>query len=212
MRHGRCHVTRKAVPEDSYGGRLTAAMRAAGLTVAQLAEVVGVDPATVSQWRTNAFQPDEKRNEVIAAAVNRSPAWLRYGVEGEASPLRTGGEAALGIATLPFPRHVEGMLKRFEAEVEEAPISDATRAALLGVLRAPDQAARYRDRFETGAESADTQRARLAGHLALLRALLNGLVADALPVGAPSYPLADDVNTLVRPTGLDGSASSSRAG
>lgn len=143
-------MTRKAIPEDSYGGRLSAAMRAAGLTNVRLAETVGVDQATVSQWRTNIFQPDEKRHEIIAAAVNRSPAWLRYGVEGDVGTRSTGGDGGSSAPAPPYPRHVEGMVKRFEADLEEAPISDALRTALAAVLRTPEQAAGYRERAARG--------------------------------------------------------------
>lgn len=183
-------MTRKSVPADSYGGRLALAMREAGLTNAALAELLGVDPATVSQWRTNVFQPDEKRNEIVAAAVNRAPAWLRYGVAAE--PTASRAPEAISGGTVRYPRHLEGMVKRWEADLEEAPISDALRASLQGVLRAPEEVARYWTRFDEGTDTAEAQVARLAPHVALLRALLTGLIADALGVDARVYPVAED--------------------
>lgn len=191
-------MTRKAVPAESYGGRLMAAMRAAGLTNAALAAAVGVDPATVSQWRTNVFLPDERRNALIAAAVRTSPAWLRYGVEGGGAERAEGASpAAPALAT--YPRHVEGMVKRFEADLDEAPISDALRASLLGVLRDPAHAELYTARYEAGQQTVAEQRVRMEAHVARLRHLLAGLVTDRQEVGPTPIPFEDE-GVPYRPT------------
>lgn len=45
----------------------------------QLAEAVGVDPATVSQWRSGAFPPSDDNLTAVARYLGRSANWFRAG-------------------------------------------------------------------------------------------------------------------------------------
>jgi transcriptional regulator with XRE-family HTH domain len=62
--------------------RLKAARAAKGWTQKQLADAIGVTPTRIGQLETS-IPPGEKVLTQIAAALDRSVAWLRYGVADE---------------------------------------------------------------------------------------------------------------------------------
>ncbi|MDC0980300.1 helix-turn-helix transcriptional regulator [Bdellovibrionales bacterium] len=62
------------------GDRIKKARDAAGLTQADLAEMVKVEPASVSRWEQGQSMPRPKRVKEIAKALNRDVDWL-VGIE-----------------------------------------------------------------------------------------------------------------------------------
>jgi transcriptional regulator with XRE-family HTH domain len=67
---------------DSIGDRIRRARRAQGLTLAQVAENLGVTPSAVQQWERGSTQPSIERLSKFAALVTVPVAWL---MEGQAS-------------------------------------------------------------------------------------------------------------------------------
>lgn len=80
-------MARKRVAAGTFGAWLIGAQSEAGVSNAALAASVGVDPATVSLWRTNRFPPDEGRLPAIARALGVPPAQVRAARFGAADPL-----------------------------------------------------------------------------------------------------------------------------
>ena len=75
------------VPRWTLGDRLAKARRAAGVRATEMAELLEVDPGTVSRWERDAKVP--KRGTVIAYAMrcNVPLTWLLTGEEGGASTI-----------------------------------------------------------------------------------------------------------------------------
>jgi transcriptional regulator with XRE-family HTH domain len=66
----------------TFGDRLEAAREAKGLTVAGLAEKLGVDAQRVEVWESDADAPRANRIQMLADLLNVSIVWL---ISGEAS-------------------------------------------------------------------------------------------------------------------------------
>jgi transcriptional regulator with XRE-family HTH domain len=69
----------KGQPTGTIGQRIVEAREAAGLTTAQLAQNLGIRPATMSNWEKNKSQPRGNRLTTIAGFLNVSPTWLLTG-------------------------------------------------------------------------------------------------------------------------------------
>src|SRR5437868_3843972 len=66
--------------ESELGARLSAAMRAVGMSQTQLAAELGVQTSTVSNWVNNSRTPgDDSQLTRISELLGASPAWLRSG-------------------------------------------------------------------------------------------------------------------------------------
>ena len=63
----------------TFGDRLEAAREAKGLTVASLAEKLGVDTRTVEAWENDADAPRANRVQMLAGLLNVSIVWLISG-------------------------------------------------------------------------------------------------------------------------------------
>lgn len=70
------------VPELTLGWRLR--MAAEPLTSHEMAERLGVNPATVSRWITGAVQPKRGMVRAWAAETGVDPAWLETGQASDA--------------------------------------------------------------------------------------------------------------------------------
>lgn len=64
----------------TFGDRLAAAREAKGLTVAGLAEKLGVDVETVGVWENDSDVPRGNRMQMLAGLLNVSIVWLITGV------------------------------------------------------------------------------------------------------------------------------------
>ena len=63
----------------TFGDRLEAAREAKGMTVASLAEKLGVDTRTVEAWENDADAPRANRVQMLAGLLNVSIVWLISG-------------------------------------------------------------------------------------------------------------------------------------
>lgn len=62
-----------------FAARLVAAMTEKGVKNPDVAEAVGVVPNTVSKWRQRLQKPSEEQMERLAAYLEKTESWLRYG-------------------------------------------------------------------------------------------------------------------------------------
>jgi transcriptional regulator with XRE-family HTH domain len=85
-----------------------------GVSNAELAAAVDVDPATVSQWRTDAFPPNDERLKKIAELLGVTVAWLRYGSD---SVLAKALSGELGEPTSPLGRRGRAVFERPPDEI-----------------------------------------------------------------------------------------------
>lgn len=63
----------------TLGDRLEAARKAAGLSVVDLAERLGVQDTTVMAWEADAREPRANRTQMLAGMLNVSLMWLMTG-------------------------------------------------------------------------------------------------------------------------------------
>lgn len=68
-----------ATPVEGFAERLKALMEARGLKNPDVAKAGGVDPVTVSQWRSGRQQPSDATLERIAPILGTTAAFLRFG-------------------------------------------------------------------------------------------------------------------------------------
>ena len=61
---------------DTFSDRLNRALEARHITAAELARKIGVDEATISNYRKGKYKPKQDRTEEIAIALNVSLAYL----------------------------------------------------------------------------------------------------------------------------------------
>lgn len=115
----------------------------------------------------------------IASALGVPMAELQA-PEYPAAPVRRVREPSPVYAVYPgqFPRHVEGLVKRMEADIYDADIPEPLRDGLLYALRNQDLVTMYRMGWEERRETAEEQRQRMETHVAVIRDLLEQMVAD----------------------------------
>lgn len=81
---------------DTFGGRLSRAREAAGLSVTDLASRLSVKIATVNAWESDRSGPTARRLATIAGLVGVSLSWLLHGVgPSPATEEEPGGDHAL---------------------------------------------------------------------------------------------------------------------
>ncbi len=68
-----------ATTAPTIGGRLQAARNAKGLSVVRLGEKLGVEPAKVESWESDADTPRSNRIQMLAGLLNVSIIWLITG-------------------------------------------------------------------------------------------------------------------------------------
>lgn len=64
---------------DNLGTRLKVLMKAKGVNNPEVAEAIGVDPVTVSQWRSGRQRPGDDTLKRLAEYLGTTPEHLRYG-------------------------------------------------------------------------------------------------------------------------------------
>lgn len=121
MTHNLFHVAQTGSP--SLGARLKVRMAEVGMSNGRLAELLGVDPATVSQWRSGKFPPSEENLLAMARALDVEPQWLRSGARSEpavARALDMSGGSGKTHPLVDLPRQLEMMALAFEQEALKA--------------------------------------------------------------------------------------------
>lgn len=69
------------LPEtDTFGGRLTRAREASGLTPAQLARRLAIKITTLQKWESDRSQPRANHLTMISGILGVSLSWLMHGV------------------------------------------------------------------------------------------------------------------------------------
>lgn len=82
---------------DTFGGRLSRARDASGLSVKDLAWRLGVKIATINAWETDRSQPGSHRLANLSGLLNVSLSWLLHGVgTGPADPDQDPSAEAFG--------------------------------------------------------------------------------------------------------------------
>lgn len=104
---------------DSFGSRLAAARKAAGLTQEKLAREVGVALMSISRYERDALGIDDAVLVRIADRLGKTPGWLRYGD----SPKPTHE-----------PQTTPDIPPRLLAFLELVPVTEGERRALLGLV------------------------------------------------------------------------------
>lgn len=77
----------------TFGDRLVAAREAAGLSAADLARRLGVQPRTLAQWEADAAEPRANRLQMLAGMLNVSLMWLLTGAGDGIDPPAEGSDA-----------------------------------------------------------------------------------------------------------------------
>lgn len=81
----------------TFGDRLEAAREAKGLTIASLAEKLGVDTRTVEAWENDADAPRANRVQMLAGLLNVSIVWLISGESNGSSHVEETYERPTGV-------------------------------------------------------------------------------------------------------------------
>lgn len=103
----------RQIPDDPVDGierRISDARRALGVALrrdvkqAELARVVGVSGATLSQWESGTKRPALTTIPRLAAALQVAPAWLAWGIGDVATPAdaRKAAEDSAAFPSYPF--------------------------------------------------------------------------------------------------------------
>ncbi|HSO48094.1 MAG TPA: helix-turn-helix transcriptional regulator [Rhizobiaceae bacterium] len=114
---------------DTFGGRLSRAREAAGLSLPGLARAIGVREETLAAWEQDRSEPRANRVVMLAGLVNVSPAWLMSGM-GEAPEQQ---ELSRGA------RHLIGEIERVKQLREQ---TDAVISSFQGLLEQMDRESR----------------------------------------------------------------------
>lgn len=165
MTHNKFNVPIAAEVKETLGSRLRMRMAEAGVSNARLAALVGVDPATVSQWRTDKFPPSDENLAALARALSVEASWLRYGArrdKGDRSHERP----------IDLPRQLQLMALDFEREALEAGADAAFMRYVRSSFRDPDYVALFGGGPDESPMTADEARDEMKAHIAELRAIL----------------------------------------
>lgn len=65
---------------DTFGGRLSRARDASGLSVKELAWQLGVEMATINAWESDRSQPSSHRFSYLTGLLGVTLSWLLHGV------------------------------------------------------------------------------------------------------------------------------------
>ncbi len=74
------YIFEQTPDDDTFGGRLSRAREAAGLTPKDLASRLSVNIATVQGWENDRAGPSARRLNTLAGLVGVSLSWLLHGV------------------------------------------------------------------------------------------------------------------------------------
>lgn len=80
---------------DTFGGRLSRARAACGLSTEELASRLGAKSATITAWECDRSQPSAQRMNRLAGLLGVSLSWLLHGMG--AAPTDPEDEAAVGL-------------------------------------------------------------------------------------------------------------------
>ena len=82
--------------DDTLGGRISLARDAAGLTVAEAADHLGVMPQSWNAWECDGSLPRANRVTMMAGILGVSPSWLLSGIgQGPVEPGRSDDKTVL---------------------------------------------------------------------------------------------------------------------
>jgi len=133
---------------DDLPARLRTVMAQRGMSNRALAQSVGVDPATVSQWRSGAFPPSDENLVAAARALDVSPSWLRFGTDApqglpRISPITAamlGGHTAMSDRQ----RRERAWIARFKAELLDMGALEEEIDAAETLVQVPEARALFR--------------------------------------------------------------------
>ena len=161
---------------------------------ARLAQVVGVDPATVSQWRSDKFPPSDDRLAAIAKALSVDPAWLRYG--GAARNGRAGKAGEQGGAeherARDLPRQLRLMALDFEREALQKGADEAFMRYVRNSFADPDFVALFAGGPDESPMTAEEAIDDMKAHIAELRSILKTRLKRAREKSGKLAPRGDD--------------------
>lgn len=105
----------------TFGDRLEAARRNAGLTQRQLAERLGVRDTTLAAWEADRQEPRGNRVQMIAGMLNVSLMWLLTGEgDGLSAPQDEGGMSAEAKAAFADLARLQQQLQDISREMAMA--------------------------------------------------------------------------------------------
>lgn len=117
---------------STFGDRLGLAREAMGLSQGELAERLGVKPATLRNWEEDRAEPRANKLQMLAGMLNAPMVWLMSGVG--AAPAHTpapGGDAARAAAARACLADLRGLRAEQARLVERmARLEKRLRAAL----------------------------------------------------------------------------------
>lgn len=86
----------------STGSKIKGARVSRGLVQRELAEMVGVEPGTISRWENDEVEPDPRNLLVLAKALGKNPEWFAIDViSDEISEIKTRLQAIETRALIP---------------------------------------------------------------------------------------------------------------
>lgn len=164
---------------------LREARKRARLTQKAAADAAGVDPQTISRWERGERNPSVADVNHLIAIYNevvRGGAVPRHNVSrGTVAADLVGEDGAVyqvKSSAGGFPRHLEGMVRRLEADIYQAELPAPQQDALLYTLRNPELMTLYRMGFEEGRQTVEQQQAQMEIHIDVVRRILAAMVAD----------------------------------
>jgi len=80
---------------DTFGGRLSRAHAASGLSARELAWRLGVKPSTLNAWECDRSQPSAQRMNRLAGILGVSLSWLLHGMG--TAPIDPEDESAMAL-------------------------------------------------------------------------------------------------------------------
>lgn len=177
----------------AFAAALRAARRSRGLSVSEAARRVGVTRQSWHAWEnaTAPTWPQGDRWNALEAVLGVEAATL----QGFAPPAEPPGAD--------YPRHLEGAVKRLEADLDDSPLPEDLRRALGALLRAPDLVARYWHRWREGTQTEAEQRQLLEAHLTRVRLLLDGMLREQDGAGPTHAIPVDEVGPAWEPPATD---------
>ena len=131
---------------DTFGGRLSRAREAAGLSVKELAWRLGARMTTVTGWESDRSQPDSHRLGIMCGVLNVSLSWLVHGVGDGPTELdpdavvRAFGERFARLKSL--HQETTRLLGRIQADLERLSGPAEREAAALNASQTGDNASR----------------------------------------------------------------------
>lgn len=137
--HNWCHV---ALPDPvAFGKALKRAMATAEVSRDALAEEIGVNVATVSQWRRGAFLPDPEKRPTLAAILRTTETEL-FGLPNDTPGDELSRDERVWLAEFEVRLYREYSASPQEVEAARAYVLATAKAAASFMASAPDVPAR----------------------------------------------------------------------